>query len=154
MAEETIKRTFTVVLTDAEIAEREKQAVKLWGDLEHAKLEEKNAESNKRRAVAEMPETHALNEIRGKCEHIEEEARRIGRIAREAKEERQIECFWRHEGKRDVLVRSDNDEVIDSRPHKMKQQPLPGTEPPAPAASDDGTNPPWADGKGSGGAPN
>ena len=52
---------------------------------------------------------------RAEAEHIEEEARKAARVAREGKEERLVQCRWQAQGEREVLVRLDTGELIDSR---------------------------------------
>lgn len=152
-------RTLPSVLTQAEISDRAQRSSKLLGDLEEARLREKDAERAKKRAADQLPETDALASVRSECERIEEEARRLARVAREGKEDRRVECEWRDDGAREICVRLDTGEIVDSRALSAarRQQEIPFVDEapaPAPAASDDGTTPPWADGKGSGGAPN
>lgn len=120
-----VKRLLVCVLSDEEVRERSAKSSRLLGDLEEARTREKNAERARKRVVDNLPETAELSEIRSECESIESEARRHARVSREGKEERQVECEWQHRGEREVLVRLDTGELVDSRP-LAKQPSLPG----------------------------
>lgn len=112
---EIVRKLLVCVLTDDEVRERSARASRLLGDLEDAKLREKHAERARKRAVDELPESAVLSEVRAECENIETEARKAARVSREGKEERLVECRWEPQGEREVLVRLDTGELIDSR---------------------------------------
>lgn len=123
--EKKVKRLLVCVLSDEEIRERSAKSSRLLGDLEEAQTREKNAERARKRVVDNLPETAELSEIRSECENIESEARRHARVSREGKEERQVECEWSTRNEREVLIRLDTGELVDSRP-LIKQPSLPG----------------------------
>lgn len=125
--EKNLKKLLLVVLTDDEVRESAARSSRLLGDLEEAKLEEKDAERERKRAVDQLYETQKLQDARAKCERIETEARRCARVSREGKEERLVECEWQEHGSREILVRLDTGEQIDSRPltAERRQQELP-----------------------------
>ena len=120
------ERMLTCVLSDEEVRERAAKASRLLGDLEEARVREKNAERAKKRAAEELPETARLAE----AEHIEGEARKAARVSREGKEERLVQCRWEPQGEREVLVRLDTGELIDSRvAERQTSLPLDGDTP-------------------------
>lgn len=112
---EIFERMLTCVLSDDEVRERQARSARLLGDLEEARIREKHAERAKKRAAEELPETSALAAARAEAGHIEEQARKAARVAREGKEERLVQCRWEPQGAREVLIRLDTGELIDSR---------------------------------------
>lgn len=138
--EKNVKKLLLVVLSDEETREAAARSSRLLGDLEEARLQEKSAERERKRVVDALYETQELQKVRSKCEELETEARRCARVSREGKEERLVECEWQEHGAREILVRLDTGEHIDSRPlpADRRQQSLPIEETPTSTPDPDG----------------
>lgn len=116
-------RFFELDLTEEEREQRRVLSTEQIGQLEMARLDEKNLAKDKKAQVEELEITKIHRDAKQRADELEIRARRNAKAAREGRESRLMDCEWsfREDDQTMILTRLDDGKEVDRRKATKKE---------------------------------